>query len=333
MADLEAPVRLAVVGLGRVFERFHLPALLDCTEARLVAAWDENPERCVWGREHLPGIPVAFDFSDLLSYQAEALLVLTPPETHAALACAALGAGLHVLVEKPMALGRAEATQMANAARAARRRLQIGFTRRFREPYRRVKTRLPSLDSQATIAFELSFPPAGWGAGSDPTGGGVLDDVLPHQTDLLRFLLGTSPGRARVTSHTDLRIECALEFPGGVTARCVAGHGAYREWLAVSLAGTSYAASGSLFREGRNAASGWGERLALVSDTASLAVARVMGTPNVTDRSFGRQLRDFVAAVRGRAATGAGPADGLAAIAVGEACRRSLATGDWVPVT
>jgi predicted dehydrogenase len=333
MAELEAPVRLAVVGLGRVFERFHLPAVLDCTEARLVAAWDQNPERCAWGREHLPGVPVAYDFADLLAYQAEALLVLTPPETHAALTSAALGAGLHVLVEKPMALGRAEATQMADAARAARRRLQIGFTRRFREPYRRVKTRLPSLDSHATIDFELSFPPAGWGAGSDPTGGGVLDDVLPHQTDLLRFLLGASPGRARVTSHTDLRIECALEFPGGVIARCVAGHGAYREWLAVSLAGTSYVASGSLFREGRNAASEWGERLALVSDTASLAVARVMGTPNVTDRSFGRQLRDFVAAVRGRAATGAGPADGLAAIAVGEACRRSLTTGDWVPVT
>jgi predicted dehydrogenase len=332
MAELEAPVRLAVVGLGRVFERFHLPALLDCTEARLVGVWDQDPERCAWGREHLPGVPVAYDFPDLLRYQAEALLVLTPPESHAPLTCAALGAGLHVLVEKPMALGRAEATQMAEAARTARRRLQIGFTRRFREPYRRVKTRLPSLDSRATVAFELSFPPGGWGAGKDPTGGGVLDDVLPHQTDLLRFLLGASPRQARVTSHTAQRIECELEFPGGVIARCVTGHGAYREWLAISLAGTSYVASGSLFREGSNAASAWSKRLALVSDKASLAVARVLRTPNVTDRSFGRQLRDFVAAVRGRAATGAGSADGLAAIAVGEACRRSLPTGDWVAV-
>jgi len=333
MAELEAPVRLAVVGLGRVFERFHLPALLGCPVARLVAAWDQDEARCAWGREHLPGVPITHDFAELLGLRPEALLLLTPPESHAPLACAGLRAGLHVLVEKPMALDRAEGMQMADAARAARRRLQIGFTRRFRQPYGRLKARLPSLDSHATVAFELSFPTAGWGADADRTGGGVLDDVLPHQTDLLRWLLGASPSRARVAAHSDQRVECELEFPAGVVARCVAGHGAYREWLAVSLAGTAFVASGSLFREGKSAASAWSERLALVSDKAALAVARVLRTPNVTHRSFGAQLRDFVAAVRGRAATGAGPADGLAAIAVAEACRRSLTSGAWEPVT
>jgi len=329
----ETPVRIAVAGLGRVFERFHLPALLATPDADLVAVCDPDEERRVWARERLPGVPVDADFGQLLEAGAEALLLLTPPATHADLAGAALRAGLHVLVEKPMALDRVEGMAMTDAARAGRRRLQIGFTRRFRQPYGRLKARLPSLDSHATVAFELSFPTAGWGADADRTGGGVLDDVLPHQTDLLRWLLGASPSRARLAAHSDQRVECELEFPAGVVARCVAGHGAYREWLAVSLAGTAFVASGSLFREGKSVASAWSERLALVSDKAALAVARVLRTPNVTHRSFGAQLRDFVAAVRGRAATGAGPADGLAAIAVAEACRRSLTSGAWEPVT
>ena len=332
----ETPVRIAVAGLGRVFERFHLPALLATAGADLVAVCDPDEERRVWAREWLPGVPVDADFGELLDAGAEALLLLTPPATHADLACAALRAGLHVLVEKPMALDRAEAMAMTDAARAARRRLQIGFTRRFREPYRRLKARLPSLDSSAAVDFELRFPISSWGAGSflgdDHAGGGVLDDVLPHQADLLRWLLGASPSRARVADHGAAGYVCELEFHSGVVARCGTGHGSYREWLSVRLAGTAFAASGSTFRGGQTAASSWWPPLAWLSDRAALAAARVLRTPNVTHRSFEAQLRDFLAAVRGRAASGAGPADGLAAIAVAEACRRSLGTGDWEAV-
>jgi predicted dehydrogenase len=332
----EPSVRIAVAGLGRVFQRFHLPALLATADAELVAVCDASEERRAWARERLPDIPVEADFAQLLRAGADALLLLTPPASHAELACAALRAGLHVLVEKPMALDRVEGAAMADAARSARRRLQIGFTRRFREPYRRLKARLPSLDSSATVDFELRFPTASWGAGSflgnDHLGGGVLDDVLPHQSDLLRWLLGASPTRVRAAGHGAEGYVCELEFPMGVVARCAAGHGSYRERLAVHLAGTAFAASGSTFRGGGAAASWWGPPLAALSDQAALAVARVLRTPNVTHRSFEAQLRDFLAAAGGRASSGAGPADGLAAIAVSEACRRSLGSGDWEAV-
>jgi predicted dehydrogenase len=322
MAELEPLVRLLVVGLGRAFERFHLPALLDSTEVRLVAAWDQDHERCAWGREHLPGVPVAYDLEELLAQRADALLLLTPVESHPALAVAALRAGLHVLVEQPMAPDPARATQMADAARAARRRLQIGFTRRFREPYRRLKSRLPSIDSRADIAFELVLP------GTDAP----VDAVLPQQADLLRWLLGASPGRLQMTAHAADWLECELEFPAGVRAHCSAGRGAYREWLAVSLAGIAYAASGTVFREGVNAASERSQQLAFLADKAAFGAARLLGRPDATDRSFEAQLRDFVSAVRGRATMGAGPADGLAALAVAEAGRKSAASGTWEQV-
>lgn len=113
----EPSVRIAVAGLGRVFQRFHLPAVLATPDAELVAACDASEERRAWARERLPGIPVEADFGELLRAGADALLLLTPPASHAQLSCAALRAGLHVLVEKPMALDRAEGAAMADAAR------------------------------------------------------------------------------------------------------------------------------------------------------------------------------------------------------------------------
>ncbi len=333
----EPPIRLAVVGLGRVFERFHLPALTRSADAQLVTAWDADERRRAWARQRLPRVRAAGDFAEALEDGAEALLLLTPPASHAELACAALGAGLHVLVEKPMALDRAQGAMMADAASAARRRLHIGFTRRFREPYRRLKARLPSLDASAEVDFQLRFPSSSWGArtaflGDDHAGGGVLDDVLSHQADLLRWLLGASPSRVRVTGHAKAGLQCELEFPAGTVVRCGAAHGSYREWLVVRLAGTAFAASGSTFDAGGSVAARWRRGLAALSDRAALAAARALGRPNVTHRSFEAQLRDFLAAVRGRAASGAGPADGLAAIAVVEACRRSMSSGSWESV-
>jgi predicted dehydrogenase len=332
----EIAVRIAVAGLGRVFERFHLPALLATPDAHVVAVCDPDDARRAWASGRLRGVRVTRELDQLLGAGADALLLLTPPASHAELACAALRAGLHVLVEKPMAIDRAGGVAMADAARAANRRLQIGFTRRFREPYRRLKARLPSLDAGAAVAFDLRFPTSSWGAGAflgdDRAGGGVLDDVLPHQADLLRWLVGASPSRARASADGAAGYVCELEFDSGMIARCAAGHGSYREFLAVRLAGKALAASGSTFREGAAAASSWWPPAAGLSDRAALAAARVLRTRNVTHRSFEAQLRDFLTAIRGGAASGAGPADGLAAIAVAEACRRSLGSGGWETV-
>ncbi len=331
------PVRIAVVGLGRVFERFHLPALRQRDDARL-AVWDQEAGRRAWARDALPGATVAADLTGLLEQRADALLLLTPPATHAALACRALGAGLHVFVEKPMALDPADAARMVEAATAADRRLQVGFTRRFRAPYRRLKERLAGVEPIAAAQFELRFPASAWGArdaflGDDRAGGGVLDDVLSHQVDLLRWVLGASPTRVRVSGHGATAVRCDVEFPSGMVARCNAGHGSYREWLVVRGVQTAVAASGSGLVSGDRATRTWARWLASLQDRAALALARAAGTPNVTHQSFAAQLDDFLGAVRGRAAVGADGHDGLAAVNAIAACRRGIASGGWEPVS
>jgi predicted dehydrogenase len=176
-----------------VFERFHLPAIARVPAISLLAGCDTNRSRLAWA-EHWSSPPALFGApAELLGCPGlEAVLVLTPPASHALNVIQALEAGLHVLVEKPMALDPGEARQMAEAAHLARRHLQVGFSRRFREPYQKLRKALQREEPLRLrrVRFELAFPVASWNAESDflgkeSHGGGVLDDVLSHQVDLV----------------------------------------------------------------------------------------------------------------------------------------------------
>ena len=305
MSSAPPPFRLGVIGCGRVFERFHLPAIARVPTIELAAACDTDPSRFSWAARQALYATAA----ELICHPGlDAILVLTPPAHHADAAVRALESGLHVLVEKPMALERAEGRRMVQAGRLAGRRLQVGFSRRYREPYRQLRAALGGVDrSQLRAArFQLSVPTSSWGArteflGNEAQGGGVFDDVLSHQVDLVGWLLGT-PSEVRAEMGTlgkgivnaDLRLD-------SVIVSCQAGHGRYAEWLEVELAdGRVLQASGSRFRISSRGSPSWRRRSALIMDRAALLGNRVRRRPNVSLTSFERQLRDFEIAARGR---------------------------------
>jgi predicted dehydrogenase len=326
---------VGVIGCGRVFERFHLPALAREPGVRVIAVSDADPARLAWARSRLPECLGVASADDLLAAHPDGVLLLTPPPTHAPLACAALASGIAVLVEKPMALSADEAAAMVRAARTAPARLQVGFTRRFREPYRLLRQGLESSGAPGWASFELAFPTAPWGArdgflGDDSRGGGVLDDVFSHQADLLRSVLGCELRRVRVAAYHAGRAEVDVELDRGLIARCVAAHGSYTELLQVGVAdGSALTASGSAFRRRR---SGGGRFSARLADRMALARDKLLRRAGATAESFARQLRDFVQAARGAPATGATGEDGYAAVAAVAACRRSTESGTWEPV-
>ena len=344
MSDLPvAPLRLGVLGCGRVFQRFHLPAIARVPTVSLVAACDTDAS-CL--TRALPGSPppvLSGSLPELLGHdQLDALLILTPPPGHAGEAVLALRRGLHVLVEKPMALDLAEAGRMVEAARLARRRLQVGFSRRFREPYLRMRALLQRLDpgDLRAVRFELAFPPASWKAqtdflGDEARGGGVLDDVLSHQVDLVCWLLGTGPDevRAAVSASSGSPVRAELRV-GSLTAHCNAAHAGYRERLEFELAdGTVLEASGSRVRISATRFPRWRRRRAALVDRFVLLGDRLLRRPNVTLVSFERQLRDFEGAVRGEKSLGATGEDGVVAVNVVQACRTSARQGGmWLPV-
>jgi predicted dehydrogenase len=128
MAD---PVRIALLGCGRIAQVAHLPALEKATGVELVSVSD--PSRAVAeavARRY--GVPSAFtDASDVLAERSvEAVIVAAPDRFHSPLTRAALEAGKHVLVEKPLAATIEEASELVELADETGLAVQIGAMKR-----------------------------------------------------------------------------------------------------------------------------------------------------------------------------------------------------------
>jgi predicted dehydrogenase len=321
-----------------VFERFHLPALERVHEAALVALCEPDPARRRWASARLPGLPVTPNFDELrAAAPADAMFILTPPATHRELAVRGADAGLHLLVEKPMALAVRDARAMTAAAARAGRHLQVGFNRRFRLPYQafRQALRTPGAPTVGSLRYELTVPAGAWGAhagflGDDALGGGALDDVLSHAVDLIGWIFGDWPaevvGAARLGAD---RVACELRLSrAGPTVTCIAGHGPYLEYLEAEDADGIWVVSGArLRRTTRRGGRAWRVRRARVDDRIALALGKALRRQSATVESFAAQIRDFVAAARAGVGTGANGDDGLRTVATIEACRRALAHG------
>jgi predicted dehydrogenase len=126
----DAPVRVALVGLGDIGLRAHLPALLRDPRAEVAALVDVDPERRQAAASLAPGVPLAAAAEDVLGDPSVAAVVLaTPAWVTAGLARACLEAGKYVLAEKPLAPTLAEQLEF-RAVSGAAERLQIGLTYR-----------------------------------------------------------------------------------------------------------------------------------------------------------------------------------------------------------
>lgn len=344
-SETAAPLRLGVLGCGRVVERYYLAALARTSAWKLAAACDIRHERREWFRGLSPRVPL-FEKPEALcrSGLVDAVLVATPPETHSTLTVAALGVGLGVLVEKPMAPSVGEARAMRNAALENGAVLRVGFNRRFLRPYaalRRRAQRSASGEIRA-VTCGMSFDPRGW----QPISGAprsyaaesfVLDDVASHQIDLVRWVTGLPVRRVRVSDASfcreGARIEYEIGLAGGQTASCVAAHGRrYHESLEIDLGDARLIAYRGRFVAANDATvkrRELGARLGAALD----AVRRRFGTESdAATASFSAELRSFAHAVRGRRASrGADSTDGLEAAVAVAACRRGLAArGQWI---
>lgn len=338
------PRRLAIIGCGRVVEWYHLPALAYAPEWQLAAACDTAAERRAWLSRTRPGIPVFASFEALLlGSRIDAVLIATPPATHARLTRRALEAGLHVLVENPLGLSPKEADSLADMAAERELALRVGFNRRFRPPYVEARERLRQTPAARirVLHSTLIFETGRWGedhgaAEADARGEGVLDHVASHQIDLLTWMADRPLVAVRaVPGAHAYAVHYWLRFADGLVASCYAGHGErYREQLDIKGAdGRFIVTPASMTRvRGRTA------RLVGVSGRlrarAELLARRLTRTPTPAVHSLSAQLRAFAAAVSGDSqAPGAGAEAGRIAVAAIAACRESLATGGaWCDV-
>ncbi|MEZ6190525.1 MAG: Gfo/Idh/MocA family oxidoreductase [Phycisphaerales bacterium] len=194
-------VRYGIIGCGAIAQRRHIPEAVANKNAKVVAIADP-----VTGRAKSVADPIGAvaytDYKRMLKEEdLDAAVVCGPNRLHAPMTIDAFKAGLHVLVEKPMATTRAEGKKMIAAAKQARKYLMVGMNQRLMPTHVKAKDILSSGRVGTPIAFETSFKhpgPDGWsvdGANSwffkkIPAVMGVCGDLGVHKADLMRWLLG-----------------------------------------------------------------------------------------------------------------------------------------------
>jgi predicted dehydrogenase len=138
-------LRVGVIGCGLIAQVMHLPYLRELSDRFEIAAVcdvsDEVREACA--REYGVGEQYA-SWQELIARPLDAVLVLTSG-SHAPIATAAVKAGLHALVEKPMCFSVGEGNEMIAAAEAAGTVLMVGYNKRYDPAYGRLLEEMPGL--------------------------------------------------------------------------------------------------------------------------------------------------------------------------------------------
>lgn len=223
-------LNLGIVGLGRGF-MLTLPALRSHPLVRLAAAFDVRAEAI----DQFAGEFAAkgYDSLDALvaDRELDAIYVATPHELHAEQTIKALQAGLHVLVEKPMATTVEECARMVHAAEKAGKVLVVGPSHGFDEPVRTaanlVETgRFGSVRLITSLNFtDFMYRPRRPEELDDSRGGGVVYSQAAHQIDVIRRIVGqpvTSirgiSGNWDASRPSDGAYSALMTFDGGAAA-------------------------------------------------------------------------------------------------------------------
>jgi predicted dehydrogenase len=127
-------IKGAVIGYGAAFNmgKHHANAMKGTRKIELVAVCDVDPKRTQAAKQDFPGINTYNDLDEMLvKEEFDLIAVVLPHNLHASVAVKCLKAGKHVIVEKPMCITIAEATEMINTAREQGKMLTVYHNRRW----------------------------------------------------------------------------------------------------------------------------------------------------------------------------------------------------------
>jgi predicted dehydrogenase len=335
-----APVRFGVVSPGR-WGRKLLEAARATPRLHLVGVASRNAATSAAIAAEFGG-RVYPDYAALLEDpDIEAVLLPTPHFLHHSQTLAALRAGKHVFVEKPLATTLEQGAEMLRASRESGRVVAVGHQGRHTGGIRRVQAMIAAgdLGRVVLVAIVQGFPHAlfrggdDWRTTADAVPGGPLDELGVHYFDVLRCLFG--PAR-RVTGFVQCRAHgqppatatAALEFADGLLA-----HYSTYDASVGSSRMTLYGTKGALevHRMGQDGGT-W-------QPVADLETSRRGGAtpqpvefpgPHLLSGALTAELEDFAAAIREGRAPLVGVAESLATLRIARAVMEASATGRTV---
>ena len=186
-------IRLAFTGAGYIAS-IHAQAARNQPDVELVAVVEKFTDRSKAFAEKF-GVRCCYTSVEqlLAGGGVDALVIGTPNFLHALQTLAALEQGVHVLVEKPMAMNAGEAEQMLAASRKSGALLMVAHCWRFDEDVlwlKKQSARLGQIIRTKGYGVHVNWGPAGWFTQKHLAGGGALADMGIHALDTARFLLG-----------------------------------------------------------------------------------------------------------------------------------------------
>ena len=338
---MRRPVRIGIAGLGRLGKRHAEPLALRTAGAQLVSACSPVAAELAWARDALGVATLHENFPAFVhDPQLDAVVLVTPTTLHAEQTIAALEAGKHVFVEKPLSLEVASCEQVEAVARRHPERVaMVGFMRRFDPSYARAHADIeagaigrPFLVRSQTCD---KYDPDGFFIRFAPTSGGIFMDCSVHDIDIARWMLGNPKAtRAFATGTIALHPPLAdfgdvdnglaiVEFEGGARALFYASRTmAHGHETTTEVIGTAGAISVGV---------GAHRDRVQIRDAQGVHHGVLLDFFERFGAAFEHELNAFVAACTGSAASGS-LADATEATRIGQAITRSLHSGQVEPV-
>lgn len=323
-------LEVAVIGAGFI-ARTHVPAWI-ALGAR-IRIFSTDDQAALLAEEF--GLTKAACLDEALD-GASVTDICTPTATHRDIALAAFAAGADVLCEKPLALTPQDAQEMAEAAHKAGRLLYPGHIVRFFPAYARLRSTIRSgaLGRPAVARFTRTGRYPTWSPWfADPAlSGGIVTDQMLHDMDIARWLFGEVVGiHATQRGHLTAPAPEAPVATGSATLTHESG--------VISQVLGVWGPPATPFRYTFHVA---GSNGTLTHDSlahpslhltgSAGAQAGAVPTGDFGEDPFAAQIREFASAFQGGPAPRVNALDGVAAVRIAAAARRSAATGLAVAV-
>ena len=233
-------LRLGIIGLGNMGQ-FHANAIAagKITDCHLAAVCDPDGRQLV---RHLPARGFLSSSELINSGEVDAVLIATPHYSHTTIGIEALGAGLHVLIEKPLSVHKADCERLLAAHRRRKQVFAAMFNQRTDPHYLKLREMIRN-DELGTIRrinwivthwfrTAVYYASSSWRATWAGEGGGVLLNQSPHQLDLWQWLFGM-PTKVRAFCqfgrYHDIEVEddvtAYFEYENGTTGVLITSTG------------------------------------------------------------------------------------------------------------
>jgi predicted dehydrogenase len=310
---LTASPRVGVVGAGSLGFH-HVRLLRDLPGARLAGFFDSSAERAAHVTKEL-GVTGAASYEALLA-ECDAVSIVVPTPAHHAVAKAAIEAGKHVFIEKPITVTLEQADDLIAAARKRGVLVQIGHIERFN---RAVRAALPFVHEPRFVDSERLAPFSPRGADV-----AVVLDLMIHDIDLLLTLVGadaadiSAVGVPVLTPMLDIA-NARVTFSSGAVANITASRISRDRKRKIRI----FQHSGYMSLD---LAAGTGEYYKLKGNLAEIiAAGKPLDMADVVERvaleaaegePLKLELESFVAALNGKAPVVVSGEDGRSALAV-----------------